>query len=145
MSTLIHDPLTQAFDAAKGKTRQIPRAEWRTFFDSFSRQHEGWLASLELLAPDLGALTEVYNRPLAGITAELHRSGRDSITIIFGRIPSELTHIVSEPTRVWLKQTAEGADDALEIESAQGPTALLRFRSPRLSEEVDGMIAWGEP
>lgn len=145
MSILTQDPPIQTIETTKGTTRQIPRSEWATFFDSFSRQHDGWLASLELLAPDLGALTEVHNRPLAGIAAELHRSGRDSITIIFGRIPSELTHIINQPTRVWLKQTAEGADDALEIESAEGPTALLRFRFPRLSEEVDGTIAWGEP
>lgn len=144
MSTLTHDPVTQ-LETTKGTTRQIPRSEWKAFFDAFSRQHDGWLASLELLAPDMGALMEVHNRPLAGIVAELHRAGRSSISIIFGRFPSELTHMIAEPTRVWLKQTAEGADDVLEIESADGPTALLRFRSPRLSEEVDGTVAWGEP
>ena len=144
MSTLTLEPPTQ-LETSKDTTRQIPRAEWTEFFNSFSRRHDGWLASLELLAPDMGALMEVHNRPLAGIVAELHRAGRNSITIIFGRFPSELTHMIAEPTRVWLKQTAQGADDVLEIECADGPTALLRFRSPRLSEEVDGMVAWGEP
>jgi len=130
--------------AVKGSTQQIPRKEWSAFFDSFSRKHEGWLISMELMAPELGDLVEVRDRPLAGITAELRRGGSDSIVLIFGRAPSHLTHIIAKPTRVWLKQAADGADEALEIEAQDAPTALLRFRSPRRTEEVDGNFPWGK-
>ena len=134
----------QAAPADQGSTRQIPREEWTVFFDSFSRMHEGWLASLEVMAPELGDQVEIRNRPLAGITAELHRAGRDSIVLLFGPPPTHLTHFIKGPTRVWLKQTAEGADEALAIEAADAPTTLLRFRSSLRSEEVDGNFAWGE-
>ncbi len=124
----------------KGSTQQIPRKEWSVFFDSFSRKHEGWLVSMELVAPELGDVVQVRDRPLAGITAELHRGGRDSIVLMFGRATSELTHIIAKPTRVWLKQAADGADEALEIEATDAPTTLLRIRSPRRTEEVDGLL-----
>jgi len=34
-------------------TQEIPRAQWATFLDTFTQQHEGWLATLEVFAPDL--------------------------------------------------------------------------------------------
>ncbi|CAN5438101.1 hypothetical protein BH20ACI3_BH20ACI3_19140 [soil metagenome] len=39
-------------------TQEIPRDEWKTFLDTFSRQHEGWLATLEVLGTDIGAQQE---------------------------------------------------------------------------------------
>lgn len=139
------NPTTQYSQApspsmVKGSTQQIPRKEWSAFFDSFSRKHEGWLVSMELMSPELGDAVEVRDRPLAGITAELRRGGRDSIVLIFGRATTELTHTIAKPTRVWLKQAADGADEALEIEASDAPTTLLRFRSPRRTEEVDGVL-----
>ena len=50
-------------------TQEIPRAEWNTFLDTFSRQHEGWLATLEVLAADIGAQEEARDLPLEGISA----------------------------------------------------------------------------
>ncbi len=134
----------QDAQADKGTTRQIPREEWVNFFDTFTRIHEGWLASLEVMAPELGDLVEIRDRPLAGITAEMHRLGRDSIVIIFGRGPAHLTHMIQRPTRVWLKQTVQGDDEALEIEAAEAPTTLLRFRSFARAAGADSRFAWGE-
>ena len=36
-------------------TEEIPRTEWNNFFDGLSRQHKGWLATLEVFAPEIGA------------------------------------------------------------------------------------------
>ena len=32
----------------KAPGREIPRGEWLSFLDGFSRQHEGWLVTLEV-------------------------------------------------------------------------------------------------
>ena len=40
-----------------------------------------------------------------------------------------LTHIIRSPTRVLLDKTDSGANAALEIESADGLKAVLRFRT----------------
>ena len=36
----------------------IPEGDWRQFFDAFSRRHEGWLASVEILGSDIGQQVE---------------------------------------------------------------------------------------
>ena len=50
-------------------TREIKREEWSDFFDAFSRRHEGWLVTIELLDKDLGDQIEVRDKALKGIVA----------------------------------------------------------------------------
>lgn len=120
-------------------TRELPRDEWIAFFDSFSRQHEGWLSTLEVLGAEVGAQIESRDQPLVGIIAEL--KDEDVITIfIGGKSADHLAHTIHGPTHVRLKETDEGAHEALHIESSKGPTTLLRFRSPVLPESLDGVV-----
>ena len=111
-------------------TQAIPRNEWKTFLDTFSRQHEGWLATVEVLGPDIGAQEEVHNLPLEGISASAKDDEPETIAISLGKTSEDhVTHTVTEPTRVWLEQTEQGANAALEIESADNVKTLLRFHS----------------
>ena len=111
-------------------TQEIPRDEWTTFFDGFSRQHEGWLATLEVMGTDIGAQQEARDLPLGGITATSKGSAPESIAISLGNTAQDhVTHTITGPTRVWLEQTSQGANAALEIESADERKTLLRFRS----------------
>jgi hypothetical protein len=123
-------------------TRNIPRAEWVTFFDRFSRQHERWLITLEIVTSGLGALRELRDKPLIGISADLKGSGVASISIIAGDKPADhIDHLISGPSRVALEETDEGAHKGLRIESRGGEITLLRFRSSVLPETVDGRVA----
>jgi hypothetical protein len=122
-------------------TQEIPRDEWTSFFDTFSRQHEERLVTVEVLASDIGAQTEARELPLAGITATLKGSEPDSISIIVGdALEGRLTHTITGPMRVWLERTAEGANAALEIEAADGAKTLLRFRSALPPEMMDSVV-----
>ena len=123
-------------------TRDIPRAEWVAFLDSFSRQHERWLITIEILTSGLGAHREVRDKALVGISADLKGRGADSISIIAGDRPDDhLDHIVSRPRRVAVEETEEGAHKGLRIESEDGETTLLLFRSPVLPETLDGVVS----
>lgn len=120
-------------------TREIPRDEWSEYFDSFSHQHKGWLVTIEMLGPDLGDLVEARQLPLEGIIVESNREGETQIEIIAGEKPdSHISHTVSSPRRVWIKQTEQGADEALEIES-EANAVLVRFRSAARPELVDAI------
>jgi len=120
------------------RTKEIPRNEWPAFFDSFSRQHEGWLVNLEILAPEIGAQLEEHDLAFEGITGE--ETNGNAITIMAGLEPDDhITHSITDPTQVSLEQTDEGADAALAIKGADGVTALLRFRSAVLPELVDAL------
>jgi uncharacterized protein DUF5335 len=122
-------------------TQEIPRDEWKTFLGRFSRQHEGWLATLEVFATDIGAQQEARDLPLEGITVTSKDEAPQAIAISLGKTPSDhLTHTITEPNRVWLEQTSQGANAALEIESADDVKTLLRFRSVLPADMVDGVV-----
>jgi Family of unknown function (DUF5335) len=121
--------------------REIPRDEWVEFLDSFSRQHEGWLVTVEVLGSEIGAQVEAQELPLQGITAELKDGGEDAISVILGGGPTgHVTHSITGPTHVRIEQTEDGADMTLQIESGDGVTTLVRFRSAILPEMVDGIV-----
>jgi len=123
------------------KTKRIPTSEWPKFFDSFSRQHEGWLAALEIFATEIGAQVEERELALEGIVDEWDEALGNQIIIMMGAKPDDhITHTIGRPTNVSLEQTDEGADVALAITSEGGAVALLRFRSPTLPEMVDGIV-----
>jgi hypothetical protein len=108
-------------------TLEIPARDWSRVLDEFSSVHEGWLVSLDLKAPAIGAQREISRLPLVGVTAE---SGANdpTITIAAARRDGEhISHIIHAPTHVRLERTTDGADVALEVESADGTAAVLRF------------------
>ena len=122
-------------------TQEIPREDWSKFFDVFSRQHEGWLATLEIFAPDVGAQEEAHELPLEGISIASGGNEADAIAINLGKTPEDhVTHTIMKPEHVWLEQTSGGANAALEIESENQSKSLLRFRSALPSEMVDGVV-----
>jgi hypothetical protein len=120
-------------------TREIPRSEWPDFLDSFSRQHRGWLITIEVLDARVGAQVQVREQPLAGVTAEM-RGGDASVSVLIGRAADvHLTHTIRDPAHIRLKETEAGAREALQIESEDGAMTLLRFRSVIPAELVDGV------
>lgn len=123
------------------KTREIPKDEWGRFFDNFSRRHEGWLVTLEIFSAEIGAQVEGRELALKGIVDEWDEVQGNEILIMVGMKPDDhITHTIGNATQVSLEQTDAGADVALAIKSADGATALLRFRSPMLPEMVDGLV-----
>ena len=110
-------------------TQEIPRNQWSEFLNRFSRQHEGWLVTLE-----------AHGLPLEGITIA---GGDDSkgIAISAGRtLEHHLTHTILAPAHMWIQRTNQGAEAALEIESEDNSKTLVRFRSSVLPEMVDGVV-----
>ena len=122
-------------------SRDIPREQWMTFLDSFSRQHERWRVNVEVVTDGLGAHREVREKRLIGVSADLKSRDSSTISIIAGdRSDDHVNHIINGPTRVALEQTEEGAHKGLRIEAADGETTLLLFRSPASPETVDGIL-----
>jgi hypothetical protein len=122
-------------------TQEIRREEWKDFLDRFSRVHEDWLVELEVMGRELGDQPESHDLPLEGISFEDKGSGAGRIDIMVGRDPSRhATHAVDDPRRLWVQQDEQGADQALEIEGADGNRTLLRFRVAARPESLDGVM-----
>lgn len=123
------------------KTREIPKAGWTQFFDTFSRQHEGWLITMEIFRNDIGDQVQERELKFGGITDEWDEvSGNSIIVMTGGNCDAHITHSINLPTHVSLQQTDDGADAALFIKSADGTIECLRLRSPMLPEWVDGVV-----
>jgi uncharacterized protein DUF5335 len=121
------------------QTIEIPRNEWIPWSSEFSASHEGWLVSLDVLNPEIGAQHEVENLPLRGVSAEAVERDGTMVVSVARKGTEHLTHIVHGVKSVQVERTDEGADVALQIESTDGTKAVLRFRTPALPETVDGI------
>src|ERR1051326_7964309 len=121
-------------------SKEVRRSDWREFFDRFSKQHEGWLATLEILVDGDDAQAEAVALPFEGISLNA-KDKPESLVINFGRSAVDhVSHTIERPDHIWLTQTAEGTDDSLEIEHQDEQKTFLRFRSPMLPEFVDGIV-----
>jgi len=121
------------------QTVEILPARWSQALAEFSAVHEGWLISVDILTQAMGAQPEVHDLPLTGVVAERLKTG-DTITISATRSDAgQITHTIHSPTRVWIERTYDGADVAMQIESAEGTTTILRLKTPARPETVDGM------
>ena len=125
------------------KTKEIPKNEWPKFFDNFSRQHEGWLVTLEIFGSEFGAQVQERELTFAGIVDEWDEIHGNQIVIMVGEKPDDhITHSIANPTQVSLEQTDEDAHAVLAIKSANGVMALMRFRSQMLPEIVDDLVGF---
>jgi hypothetical protein len=122
------------------RVKEIPRGEWRNFLEGFTSQHQGWLADLERRQHGNGCIPLILERPLHKINMDQKRGGR--IVLVFGRPDGEQTsQTVDAPTRIKFLEAGPGAHAGLEIESADGTSLVMRFRSAMPPEMVDGIAA----
>src|SRR5947207_15887194 len=95
-------------------TQEIAREQWGRFFDAFSEQHDGWLATVEAVDSDIGAQPEAEQRPLQGVTLDPKGSQHGTIKVLIGTTADDhVAHTITAPARVWLKQSAQWADEAV--------------------------------
>jgi hypothetical protein len=120
--------------------REIPRDRWVEYLDGFSRQHEGWLVTVEVLGSEVGAQVEARELPLRGVVAEARGGGEDTITVILGAGEERVTHAVRRAAHVRVEQTGSGADMTLQLEDSGGAATLVRLRSAVLPETVNGVV-----
>jgi hypothetical protein len=116
-------------------TREIPPESWAEFFDAFSRRHQGWLVDVDILGP-LGAQHEARQLPLQGISAD--HANKD-ISIALAPPGKIVEHFVLHPVSVRVEEE-KGAEGAIQIQSSDGVTTLVSFRSAIAPENVDGWL-----
>ena len=107
----------------------IARPEWKSFSEGFSRDHDGWSASLELRRIDGGVEVAVDDRPFRGITSEKH-DGHEALILTFGDDPDEhLAHIVDDPSELALLEPEEG-HCSLVIGASDGTGCVVEMENP---------------
>lgn len=117
--------------------RTIPPHDWYSFLGDFSRRHAGSLVTMNVKGPAVQPIDEVIDQPLRGISDD---RGAIVIHIGDGEHHPHIGHRLDHVDTVVLEQTNEGADAAVEIRSADGDVALVRFRSPIITEMLDPAV-----
>ena len=108
---------------------EIAPADWDAFVDRFTREHDGWPATLQLRENDGGLDLAVDDRPFRGVTLE-HRGGRTELILSFGDDADEhLTHLIEQPTALAVETGDEG-DCSLVIGLADRSGCILELASP---------------
>ena len=109
---------------------EIPRAAWTAALTEFSALHEGWLMSVDVWTPEIGALPEIQDLPLLAVSAD--RSDDDGTVTISAATSSQgqVSHIIHHATSVQVEREQDGATTGLYVESSGGVKTSLRFRTP---------------
>ena len=108
-------------------SREIPREQWIRFFDDFSKQHEGWIVTWEVLGSDIGDQEKTKRLPLVGITADVKGDKPRIDVMVGGRLDAHVSQIMEAPKRVWFKEPEEVGHEAIEVESEDGKVTLVTF------------------
>ncbi len=126
----------------------IPQGQWEAFADQFSRQHRGWLVtveatdsrSLKLNARQAGAPSRVlaHDEVLREVALEQGETP-GQFRILVGQQPGRLVHRIRRPLEVRFEVTDDGAHQGLWIDDADGTTTCVRFRTPAQPEVLDGI------
>jgi len=111
-------------------TRTIPEEQWNPFIENFSREHMGWVATIDVLDRVAGPQHVAEGLPLQGISFDTKGSRPNAIEIAAGDKPgSHVTHIVDMPLYIREARESDGSVD-LQIEPARGPMTLIHLRGP---------------
>lgn len=109
------------------QTVEIPREQWNQALDKFSKEHQGWIITMELVGMDVGDQVAVTNLPLVGVSADV-KDGENRIAIMAGDRPeAHVTHFVEKPKRVWLEKSDDPRHDALAVEDGEGHRIIVAF------------------
>lgn len=111
---------------------ELPRATWVDRLNAFTIAHEGWIASVEVLGPEIGAQPEIVNLPLIGVSADrVDHDGTIAVSVAQSGT-GHLTHIIKGVTHIYVEYTDDGGTAALLVESADGTRTIVQLRAPPL-------------
>src|SRR5579862_7452903 len=111
--------------ASEYANSEIAPEEWPAFFNTFSRQHEGWLGSV-VVSHGPEKLTLVRERPLDVVEAD-HRDREPQIYISVSNDTGEqLTHPILHPVRVVTRNDEAG--EGFDITCADQSVTMARFQ-----------------
>lgn len=123
------------------ETREIPKGEWKEFFDSFSRRNHGKLMNIESVGGKTGLQRTARNLPLIGLVVQSRPDGEIDVEVILGNtLRTYQSHTVFNVRQVRVAQSDNNYHASIEIETADGYPLLLHIE-PRRETLPQSMIA----
>jgi hypothetical protein len=107
-------------------TRELPRNEWKGYFDDFSRDLPKLRATVEVAGRDVGAQVEAERPLLTGITYD---DGDDILVIGLdapGGLAEDLEHIVYQPQKIYVAEEDEVT--VFDVQDSEEHQTLVRLQ-----------------
>jgi hypothetical protein len=136
LNIFLHDQIMNERDK-HGSPPEISSREWGTFFERFTRDHKGWLVSVEGPTDNEGALAGGKELPLEAVAMSLDgRSPALSLTVNQPDVPhGHLMHAIEDVQWIGLQESQNGSA-ILHVRSANGAVTVVRFRPVAVPERV---------
>jgi len=107
--------------------RDIPKDDWAGVCNELSARQKGTPVTLEIVGADAGTRELARDLPLEGIVAERKR-GSFVVEVVLGDAPDRhLSHVVSRPVHLRVRENEAGEHDALLIEGENRATTTILF------------------
>jgi hypothetical protein len=119
-------------EEVKKMTNEVSKHGWKRFFNSISKNYLEWQTRVEILKNDIGAQLLSDGLPLIGFTFEEKAEDRQSsIKIMLGEgSETRQTHTISNPQKVFFKESEKIPGGTIEIEDESGAKTLVRLVQP---------------
>ena len=108
-----------------GTSKQLARAEWREYFDQFTREHlrddSPGAATVEVMSPTLGDQFEVAAVRLLGLSY-------DPKSQDFEVLLENVDHLIFQPKEIWVLEGEPGFVATLEVLHGDGIKELIYVR-----------------
>ncbi len=106
-------------------TKELPRAEWKEYFDRFTREHlrneMSGAVTVEVMSPTLGDQFEVSAVRLLGLTYDPRSQSLEASL-------EELDHLIFSPTAIWVLEGEPGFISTLEVLRSDGTKEIIYVR-----------------
>ena len=117
-------------------TISIPRGDWNSFLQSFSRQHSGWQVQFETYDRQTGENVKSPIKLLHSIALDLEDEKNPRINVTVRTENKEVRHILFRPSHVTLYIAEHNGEDALKIDSLN-TESKVHLRGPGRTTVVD--------
>ena len=114
--------------------RDVPRAEWTSFLERFTREHRAWRATIHGIEHDL-PVTVVPSGALRSVSLETHAAD----PVVRLTFSNGVSLCAPRPCGIRVHETERHAACALEVETVDGAFIRLAFRAVALPEQLDGI------
>jgi hypothetical protein len=109
-----------------GTTRQLPRAEWKRYFDQFTKEHlrpngSPEAATVEMISPTLGDQFQVSAVRLLGLDYD---PKSEALEVLL----EGLDHLIFQPKEIWVLEGEPGFVATLEILHADDSREIIYLR-----------------
>ena len=111
-------------------TNEIPKKDWKQFFDDLTREKLDWQTKIEVMNNETGAQILTEGLALGGLTFE-EEKGQERIEVMVGSgTENHQTHNIFEPEKVYFRRADDRQIGTVEIEDASGTKTLVHIIQP---------------